>query len=82
VTVAALGLCRRAGAIVALNLARLVSRGSLTLYHRGAMPRSALRAALSLTGALEQAGALFALGRRRLAGQPLSNKENVNDRFD
>jgi hypothetical protein len=60
----------------------MVLRGSAALYQRRVMPRSVLRAALSATRALEQAGALFALGRRRGTGQPSLNKEEANDRFD
>ena len=76
-----LGLGRRVGAIMALRLARLVLRGSVALYQCRAIPRSALRVGLAVTKALEQAGALLVLGRRKQA-QPLSNKEDSNDRVD
>jgi hypothetical protein len=64
VKVAAFGLGHRLGAIIVLRLARLVLRASVALYQRRAIPRSALRAGLSITQALERVGALLALGRR------------------
>ena len=76
-----LGLGRRVGAIMALRLARLILRGCMALYQRHAIPRSVLRAGLAITKCLERVGTLFALGRRKQA-QPLSDKEEANDRVD
>ena len=77
-----LGFCRRLGAIMALRFARLVLRGSVTLYQRRAIPRFVLRAGLAVTRALEHAGALFALGRQRAPAQASPKREETNDRID
>jgi hypothetical protein len=77
--VTTLGPTRRAGAILALKLARLVLGVSTALYQRRAIPQPLLRAALSATGALERVGGLFVRGRRSGARQPLSNQDDRND---
>jgi hypothetical protein len=77
-----LGRGRRAGAIAAFRLASLVLRGGTTLYQRRTISRSALRAMLSASQALERAGVLLAFGRRRASWQlPTSNGDD-HDRVD